>query len=347
MTYCGTSSLEECVSFMQNKLVKDNQISEYDEIYDFAFQNNLTNTNEVIPNLHKKVEMIIYCQYFRYLLYPNMCKFKELFEKRMKWLLKFFSITEYTISSFISICGKLINLFSSESKSQPTDESTVFFRIKPNSSRVFYPYVLIGNLNILSFDSLSELLFWDSRYSKIPLEFKLYNEEIFSRMFSPVDLLYSDMHNLDLFQQANAICNLQDVSDRINSYPKNSVKRKLMNVFAVTNFFKNLIPTVDFDTDELIGPDLFSDFKTNFMKIPTMYNPIKFQEVVEYLKDKEFYTNLVGDITQRYKDKVSRFTNKMDYWEDEEFVSIKKELRDKNVEIFEVLCQEFNLNCVV
>lgn len=223
LQFFETSNLNDLPELIKQKSNVNDQIQEYDQIYDFAFQNGLTRQTDLIPGLNKRLEFIIYSEYFNKKIFgknPNEECINALIQ-----LLQNIVSNEISMQTFLECILEIKNILRGER----------FSEIKlQNCSNISYVYPVFG---FASLTKRLDMIFGNCNYSKL---FLCLNSDLLMRLdIVKINKFNQKMssHNFNDFFQCFHSLDSSNGSDR--SVDSESLLYKIKKSFIFNSLFSD------------------------------------------------------------------------------------------------------------
>lgn len=262
--FCEKDNLELCLSVLRNKLKKENQMSMYDNIYDIFIQDKIPeqfDENMTIKNLNQIVKLIVLSRIYKSQLYPKLaeeelislkektneqirksyCDNEILDFKRINFYIEILNDTNY---SFRKLIYTILKIFIND-RNEVFNKLTYFEQYSNYPKNHFcFPYILIHNACNLGFESLSNMLFGNRKYTKLPLGLKLFCENTGPHSGihnTPYRFFSHDLSHINHVLRNISISNMEIIFDFLKHLPKLTFERRVIDIYLISIYFENVI----------------------------------------------------------------------------------------------------------
>lgn len=310
--FCGTSNIDGCVKFLKSEIKKNRQIESYNLIYNnfLEIHPESYDENTIIPGLENKIELMIYCQFYNYLLFKQ-CSKCEISDEKINWIISLFD-TEYSSVRFLFVGHQLCSLYSN----RIFDDSNIYskfnypnFRIlgspfiffsnfKFPLNRKCFVYILLHKSGNLSFESMNDFLFGNSNYSKIPISFKFYSSSDgpHGGLIPKADEFFKhDLFHMRYLFDNITFCNFDIIMSMSQKFKKGTIKRRMIDIFLHVEIFEKAI----FSRRNFEIVNIFDNFKDSFLNILQHIDPHDAGNLFKYLMSSEDINNNI--LMKEYK----------------------------------------------
>lgn len=365
--YCRSVDLNDCISILKNKIRKENQIQEYDRIYnEFIKTHTLEeyDQNTIIECLNVKIKLMIFCQIYRHLLLPHLFQSEtNISDKKIEWILSLFE-KQYSIFSFIFVSRQLCCLYDNDvfggeiSKVNEMfliyNEKLVELRVNGSpcvtqfddidylpTNRFCFPYVLLHKAGNLSYDSVISLLVEDPIMTKIPLSFKFtitLGEGPHGGEYNNCGQFFEhDMEHMHTIMDNISYFNYDDINNRLKDLVKGSLNWKIHALYVFMYIF-------EIDSHPEMSRNMFDEFETHFRRIIYNGDSQDYHYIFEYLMNSSEINN------EEYIVEYMEFKVKSDYYlKENRRIHLNKVERDdhyiqewsENIDKLEELCHNY------
>lgn len=341
--FCMDWNHKKCIEQLRLMLSKDEQISEYDSIYEnYHGPNDL---HSLIPNLNRKIKFMALCKYYSDELFYEF----ENSKTDETWLLSLFN-QDYSIHSFLYTSYQICNI-------RNRNKMPYIIRQPIPENRKCFPYILLDKAGLVSFGTMINLLFGNSNFTRIPICFLFNDSEKGphgNRFNSPETFFNHDLGHYYTTLNCIKKYDINLILDILPTYPDRTIKRNILNVYLHTYIFEENMTTLGQNLN------IFDNFNEKFLNIVNEIDQfdhryffsylMKSIDIDDYLKlkyieYKEQFSKIEQEsiiLLKRYDESEYMYLNQLMLKED--FLKIEDKLfekRDKMTELSSEFIKEF------
>lgn len=260
--------------------------------------------------------------------------FKETNEENINMCVEILMNEEkYSFKKFIATSYKILIINCKYYRS--TNINTSFSDFYVPNTHFCFPYILIHKACNLTFKSLNNMLFGNPLYTKSPIGFKLFTDNIgphSNEFLDPESFFFHDLTHFSLTYHNIKKYNMSDFYNILNIIRDDSFERRVLEIFFIIKIFET---EENYEIDKL---EIFDEYNKIFDIIIKLYDENDIIYVCNYLFssiDIDKYIDNIEEFKMKfieYKQKKSLLSKLLESLDkDEEFIISKySEIDDYN-----------------
>lgn len=320
--FCLELNHEKCIDKLRLMLSKEEQISQYDLIYENY--HGLNDSYSIIPGLNRKIKFIALCKYYSDELF---CE-EENSKISEKWLLSLFN-HDYSINSFLYTACQICDIRNRNRI------NIILTQYMPENRRCF-PYVLLHAAGVLAFGSMVNLLFGNKNFTRIPIAFLFNDNETGphgDRYEYPIDFFNHDLSHYYMTINSIKKYDINSILESMSFYNPQTIKRRILDVFIHSYIFE------DDTRSSQQNINMFDDFNQRFLNIVTFFDEFDHKYIFSYLMKSVDIDDDIKLKYEEYKNNLSKietgYRANMKTYDEFDFMLINNLMSKENFEEYE------------